>query len=284
MNVMHRIATGFFCLLIAGVGCQDQDGENGNREESQENGQVNQQGNGGQPAGGGTTPAEFEPSGPFRLSQDGGQHQTPPGTEPNEVKIVFNPDNSARCNACDEIVIIQTVQMFVDGQRIRPGQYSTGPLAQVAETTTIPDQPGTPDTNEDGTFLDSPNAPATHGSTPGSKVPGYTTSTGISVPPTESDAELIDPPMAEGGDRGFRTPNNPNGYQTIVWKFESCAYCEGGLDAGNFYECITWEHTRTAADAAANPSRKGNSKLKGQDTEPTAGFREAYRKFKQEFP
>ncbi len=242
------------------------------------------QGNGTPPPAGGTTTTVFTPTGPYSRSKDEGEHQTPPGTLPNEVSIIFSPGDSTKCNACDSIVLIQTVQMFVDGQRIRPDNYSNLVFSQVAETWTIPDQPGTPNTNENGTYLDSPGAPSTHGSTAGSKVPGHTTSSGIDVPLTNADATLIDPPMAEGGNRRFKSPGNPNGYQTVVWKFETCAFCERGADAGKFYECITWEHTRTAADAAANPSKKGKSEFKGQSDAPTDGYKAAYQKFKQLYP
>lgn len=279
MNIIIRITIIFF-LIVTSVSCQGQEGKDkgGPKEKPDTN-------KGGISSGDGDTKSPaFKPTGPFKKSKDKGQHQDPPDKFSNEVKIVFSPGDSKKCKECEEIIILQTVQMFVDGKRIRSIDYSSKQSSVMADGWTIPDIPSTPNTNEDGTHLDAPDPPKSHASISGSKEPGYTTPSGIDVNPSKADATLIDPPLAEGGDKGFKSLGNPNGYKTILLKLESCAYCKRGADAGKFYECITWKHTRTAKDAAAKPSGKGQSKFTGQTKKPSKGFEKAYQKFKKKFP
>ena len=228
--------------------------------------------------------AQFEPAAPFQLSKDLGRHNQKPDATRNEVRIVFDPDSSA-ARDCREIVLIQALQIFVDGRPIRPGDYSK--IDKLAgnpdpESWAIDDLPATAGVDETGTFIDSKAPPAAHGSKAGLKTPPGKTAKGLPLPAEEVDATLDDPPLAEGGDRGFRDAAHPNGYREVLWKFETCAYCNAGAEQGRYYGCIAWEHVRTADDAATKG--RGRSRFTGQGAEPSPGFRAAYDRFKQRYP
>jgi hypothetical protein len=228
-------------------------------------------------------PAEpFEPRPPFDFSKDRGRHNSNPEETANEVLITFDPAGAAGVGNCEEIVIIQTVQTLVDGKPVRPRDYSTRPSDLMADGYSTDDLPATGGVDETGTHVDSKWLPSAHGSTPGRKTPAGTTAAGLPLPAEEADATLEDPPLAEGGDRGFRNAKNPNGYGKVLLRFESCAYCERGQDAGKFYGCLLWEHERSAEEA--EKSAKGRSRFTGQADAPSDGFKDAYRRFRQRFP
>ncbi len=219
-------------------------------------------------------PDPHVPVGPWSESRDRGRHDdsTPPPT--NSVRLVFDPAAPGLAVACDEIIIIQTVQNWANGVPIRPDAYENTPVGRNAGERDIDDLANTA-VNEAGTYVDAPLG------IPPASQPGSLNPAGV-LPNASTPSELEDGPEIGGGDFGFKSPGNPHGWDVITWLFESCAYCIRGPDTGKFYGCLTWNYTRTADDAANG--RMGNAVITGQSAGPSDGYRRAFDAFRTQYP
>ncbi len=205
---------------------------------------------------------------PYETTATGG------GGNPSRIDIVFDPAKSSKATPCDKIVFIQVMQFLVDGKPVDPGDLEGG-CFEYRDNTVIDDLPDT-EANEQGQHVDrlrgrrepyyGGDAPGTGSSTSG-RFNGTTT-------PTSRPARMTDTPFEPASSfSSGPTRGNDFNADTITYKFETCAFCACGEDRGKFFECITWEYTRTKADVAAG--RRGTSRITGRSSEPTPGFRKA---------
>jgi hypothetical protein len=191
---------------------------------------------------------------PWSGSQDQGGGTAAPG-DTNRVDIVFDPSKSELTTPCEEIVLIQTSQTLANGIPVDPGTYSDSFDFQDADA--IDDQPDTSG-DETGTCVDSLE---------GDSTPYYQDTGGGSVGSSNghsTNSSLGDEPSTSGGNRGFPS------LTTVTDKFETCAFCAKGEDAGHYFGGITWEYTKTAGDQAAGTP--GTSTFTGTSNQPSPGF------------
>ncbi len=192
---------------------------------------------------------------PWSGSQDQGGGTAAPG-DTNRVDIEFDPSKFDGSILCEKIVMIQTSQTIVDGVPVDPGAYSDTFDFQDADA--IDDQDGTKG-DETGTCVDSLE---------GDKTPYYQDtgggSPGSSNSQSSTPSTLEDAPRTGGGNSSFPPLSK------VVFKFETCAFCAEGEDAGRYYGCILWEYTKTAADQAGGTP--GTSKFTGTSGQPSPGF------------
>lgn len=198
---------------------------------------------------------------PWEGSHDQGGG-TPGAGDTNRVDIEFHPERSELTTPCEEIVLIQTIQMLANGIPVDPGDYYDG--FDYRDDDTIDDDPNTSG-DETGTYVDhltDATTPYYQASAGGGGAVG--SSNGASTP-----SSIMDAPGTGGGDRGF------NGLQKVTYVFETCAFCAKGEDAGHYFGCIKWEYTKTTTDQTAVPARPGTSKFTGTMDQPSQGFRDA---------
>jgi hypothetical protein len=196
---------------------------------------------------------------PWGGSQDQGGG-TPGAGDTNRVDIVFDPSKSELTTPCEEIVLIQTVQMCANGIPVDPGVYYDG--FEYRDDDAIDDQPDTSG-DETGTYVDHLEDASTPYYQASAGGPGSVGSSNG----TSSNSSLVDAPATGGGNRGF------DGLQTVKYKFETCAFCAKGEDAGHYFGCLLWEYTKTGADQAAGTP--GTSTFTGTSNQPSPGFQAA---------
>ena len=210
---------------------------------------------------------QFVPGeGPFGGSTTGG------GGDSRNISITFDPSRSEKVTPCERIQFIQTCQILVDGVAVDPGDFFAG--WEYRDNTALEDDPAT-EADETGTFVDhleGATAPYYPGAVPGS-------SNG-----TNSPATMGDQPCAPNGwfaPGGFDATGPPSGNDfdadEIKFRFETCAYCECGDDAGEFFECLIWEYTRTRADVAAG--NLGRSTILSVTSGPSATLVRAFERW-----
>jgi len=172
-------------------------------------------------------------------------------TSGNRIDFTFDPSTSSPKPQCDEIVIIQSIQMTADGAAINPGSYYTPWKCRDAVAL------------NNSTYIDHDCACVTpyytycFNGTPGA-------SDGVT-----KNATSIDAPSTGGGDKGFKSASNPTGWQQVVYRFETYAFCAAGADCGIWYDGIQWNYTKTDADSAAG--RTGTSSATGSLSPPGPG-------------
>jgi hypothetical protein len=162
------------------------------------------------------------------------------GTSGNAFTSEFDPMTSSPLPDCDRIVITQSIRMTADGTNIKPGSYYSPWTCR------------DPTTLSDGTYLDHGKCTYT---TP------YPVDRGIGQAGRRNasgsaKATYGDAPRTEGGDKGFKSAANPNGWSTVTYYFRNYALCAKGNDCRPvlgpiWYDGIAWEYTKTAADHAA---------------------------------
>jgi hypothetical protein len=184
------------------------------------------------------------------------------GTSGNRIDFSFDPRTTSPKPQCDEIVIVQTIQMTADGTPIFPGTYyNPWKCRDVAAIS-------------DGTYVDHPAC--------SSATPYYTYSangTPGSSNSVTTNATAFDAPLTGGGDKGFQSPSNPTGWLTVSYNFETYGFCAAGSQCGNWYEGIQWNYTKTATDHTAG--RNGASTTTANLLPPGPGSRavQAFDKF-----
>ena len=200
---------------------------------------------------------------------------------PNRIVIRFDPTTSESISPCERIQFIQTVQILIDGEAVDPGDFYSD--WEYRDNTALDDDPGTPE-NEASTHVDRLKGKSTpfyggNGAGTGSSSPGSTAGGG--TPATMDDTPFApDTWFAPGGfdrDGGPGPPPVPGGNDwnanEIVFRFEACAFCECGDDAGQYFGCLTWEYRRTRAEVAAGTP--GTATITGQADAPSQPFLDA---------
>jgi hypothetical protein len=155
-------------------------------------------------------------------------------TAGNRIDFDFDPSTSVPKPKCDEIVIIQSIQMNADGAPILPGSWYTpwkcrDAVALAGATYIDHDCP-----------CNTPYYTYCFNGTAGS-------SNGVTVHATSVDA----PDATGGGDKGFRSAANPTGWTNLTWSFETYAFCAGGPECGTWYDGVRWDYKKTDADNTA---------------------------------
>ncbi len=191
---------------------------------------------------------------PWEGSQDQGA-ATPAAGDTNQVSFEFHPERSELTTPCEQIALIQTCQMFADGVPLDPGDYFDG--YEYRDDDAISDLPGTR-ADESSTYLDHVEDDTTpYYQDSGGGIQGE--SNGTVVASTTTDT-----PRTGGGDRGFPR------IADVLYKFEICAFCARGEDAGHYFGCLTWEFAKSAAEQAAGSP--GTSRFTGTSDQPSEGF------------
>jgi hypothetical protein len=174
-------------------------------------------------------------------------------TSGNRIDFTFDPTTSSPRPQCDQISIVQWIQMTADGSAILPGTYHTPWVCRDAIALT------------DATYIDSsPGCPCNS--------PYYTdcaNGTAGSSDGVVRNATSMDGPATGGGTRGFNSAANPTGWNTVSYLFETYAFCAAGTECGTWYDGVRWNYTKTAADAAAG--RNGTSTATNSVTAPGPG-------------
>jgi hypothetical protein len=173
-------------------------------------------------------------------------------TAGNRIDFTFGPTTSAPKPQCDEIVIIQSIQMTADGSPIIPGAWYSPWKCRDAVALA------------EATYIDH-DCPCT--------TPYYTYcfngTAGASDGVTRNATSVDAPDATYGGDKGFRHPSNPTGWQTLTWHFETYAFCAAGTECGTWYDGVAWNYTKTDADNMAG--RNGLSTATASLTPPGPG-------------
>lgn len=163
-------------------------------------------------------------------------------TNDNQIKIIFSPARSEKAKKCQEIVDVQFIRMYADGEVIEPGTYYDAYDYRDAYTT------------EAGWYVDSLKDETTPDYQQGGTNGRVGTVNGATV-----DAYITDAPQTGGGDKGFQSVSNPEGWETVVYEFCTFCWCMMGDQCDVWYEGFHWRYTKTAADAAAG--RKGRAEI-----------------------
>jgi hypothetical protein len=152
----------------------------------------------------------------------------------NSIDLAFDPTTTSPKPRCDRILFVQMIQHTADGAAMLPGAYWRAYVCR--DATALPS----------GHYIDHADCAWT---TP------YAADYGIGKASTADkvipDAATHDTLNTSGGDRKFRSAANPNGWQTVVFHFESYAFCAAGRKCGTWYDGVAWDYTKTAADEAA---------------------------------
>lgn len=186
-------------------------------------------------------------------------------TNVNSIKIIFDPADSAKATACQQIVDVQFSRMLADGEMIMPGTYYSGFAYQDAYTT---DAGWCIDALADERTPDYQQGQSNQWNQVGRK-------NGGSV-----DAFITDAPTTAGGDKGFQSSSNPNGWETVVYEFYTFCWCMKGDQCDAWYEGFKWTYTKTAADQSAG--RKGTSTIVQREVaDLPASLLDAFNKFNQ---
>lgn len=223
---------------------------------------------------GGQNPLEGTP---YEETQDMGAATPADATDTNRIDIVFDPEKSRKVTPCEKIVFIQAIQMFVDGNPVDPGDYNGS--WEWRDLTVINDLEETEE-DEQGTYIDSPAEdeidPYTNGDgedrTKGYDFGDFGSSNSECKEATWYDRPtIIDDRFRPGGDDA--AAGNDWDASEIRERFETCAFCAEGEDAGKFFECLLWEVKRTQEDMAGG--RRGEAKVIGVSEHPSEGFKRA---------
>lgn len=182
-------------------------------------------------------------------------------TNNNRIRIAFNPDNSEECDSCAKIVSIQICKLYVtkgeEEVSIKPGAYSST-FNYRNECTT-----------DDNWCLDFINGETTPDYQQGS---GDGKKNGTSV-----NAVISDAPRTSGGDSGFKSGSNPDGWEKFRARFYTYCWCmsKDSDECGDWYEGISWEYVKTSEDHSSG--RSGTSSiLSNEDPPPAETFRAAF--------
>jgi hypothetical protein len=256
-----RLVLLLFVVAAFVVGCKNKE----QRKEEEEGRQQRQE------------PRETETRGidtPYSKTEDSGKY-TPAVADSNHIRVVFQTSKSDSATPCERIDIVQVVQIFADGRPLKEGEYYR-PF-NFTDTTALNDDPSTAE-NEHGTHVDHvKRGDGTVWGKPGYNAPDQGVGTPGAKNGTTTDSEIEDLPQTGGGDKRFKSPTNPGGYESVRFEFEDCAYCAKGHDCPHCFECITWVYERTAADKAAG--KPGLSRVTGQSRGPSNKFKKALDKF-----
>jgi hypothetical protein len=186
-------------------------------------------------------------------------------TTANRIDFTFDPTTSTPKPNCDEIVIIQSIQMNADGAPILPGTWYSPWKCRDAVCLA------------DTTYIDHDCACTT---------PYYTYcfngTPGASDGVTRNATSVDRPDATAGGDKRFRSPANPTGWTDITWTFETYAFCAAGAECGTWYDGVSWYYKKTDADNTAG--RNGTSNATASLSPPSPGSRvvRAFNKFNSE--
>jgi hypothetical protein len=194
-------------------------------------------------------------------------------TKDNEITIEFDPAASKKVTSCKRIVMVQSVQKFVDGKPIMPGDYYSPWKYKDGDALTSGGNKGLRVDYLKGEKTPYYNDPQGTGSSAyglvGKKNGGTSKST------------MGDAPDTGGGDKGFyNKATNPTGHKKVETRFETFAYCAEGPDCGKWYEGLTWVHTKKHSDAGIN---SGVSKIKSHRSTPSKGFKAAFDKWNRKY-
>ena len=181
-------------------------------------------------------------------------------TSGNRADFTFDPSTSSPVPQCQNIQFIQSIQITGDGTPIKPSTFYSGWAYR--DPTAI----------SDATFIDHLSTFRT----PYLAENGHGTSghaNGGTANATFSDT----PDATGGGDKGFKSAANPTGWSTIVYNFQTLAFCTAGTDCGQWYDGIQWDYTKTDADHAAGSS--GTSTGTGSLAGPGSSTLDAFDQF-----
>lgn len=176
------------------------------------------------------------------------------------LELWFYPKRSSVVGECDQIVHVQTLQMFADGKMILPGTFEK--LAKKLDATA----------SDGGFVIDTRNT----------NVPWYT-SVGREVPSTSEKALWMDDAPFNRDSTDFPRYNeetNPTGWKDLYWSFKTFAYCSKGAQCGTWYDGVWWTMSVTAADVDAG--RLGTLKVVALNLPPadaSGDVRQAFERY-----
>jgi hypothetical protein len=154
----------------------------------------------------------------------------------NDITINFAPRDSALVKSCAQIVDIQFVRLYGDGARIAPSTFFSGwDYRDVVMTKAY-------------WWVDFLK---------GETTPDYQQGGTVGQVGEKTDVRILDawipdaPDATSGGDKGFKTKQNPNGWDTIEYEFFTFCWCMKGTQCASWYEGISWKYVKTAKDFEA---------------------------------
>jgi hypothetical protein len=198
--------------------------------------------------------------------------------EGGAINISFDPAKSKRVTPCEQIVIIQTAQIFVDGKAVKHGDFAPKEW-KFKNNVSL----------KDGTCIDARK---------GQKSPYYqggglgggkhdSSSPGLHAPELgaggNTNATIFDQPslpddlFKKGGTDKDKYGKDHNA-KKITIKFESCAFCAKGKDCGHYFDRMNWEFTRCRKDLSLpedNPNHLGKITITGIQNKPSKKLKEA---------
>lgn len=178
----------------------------------------------------------------------------------NDIQLSFFPKRSTFVGGCDEIVHVQTIQMFADGNLILPGTFEKSQKKL------------DPTASDHGFVIDTKNT----------TVPWYT-SAGREVAGTSDKALWMeDAPFDRDSDDypRYNAETNPTGWKDLYWSFKTYAYCSKGAQCGTWYDGVWWTMSVTAADVDAG--RLGTVKVVALNLPPadaSGDVRQAFERY-----
>jgi len=164
------------------------------------------------------------------------RHPMTASTSGNRIDFTFDPTAKTPKPNCDRIVIVQLIQMVIDGSPVTPGNLLA---AWTCRDPVV--MPGT------AHYID-------HDC--GCSTPYYTDcfngTAGVSTSATTQNATSFDAPRVQNDTiRKWKSPSNAGGIETAVFNFETYGYCGHGAECGQWYEGIQWTYNKTAAQHTA---------------------------------
>jgi hypothetical protein len=151
----------------------------------------------------------------------------------NSIKLTFDPATGSPPPRCDRILFVQMIQHTADGTSLLPGTYWKG--YQCRDVTAL----------SSGHYIDHGDCAWTTPYAVDYGV-GHSSNADKTLPGAASD----DTVNTGGGDKGFYSAANPNGWRKVVFHFESYAFCAAGRQCGTWYDGVAWDYTKTDADQA----------------------------------
>ena len=201
-----------------------------------------------------------------------GGSRTGAGGASNRIDINFDPRSTSDACPCERIRFIQVMQILVDGIPVDPGDLWND--WEYRDNTALDDDPDTPE-DETGVHVD--RVPGRTQPYYGGNGAGTGSSTVGQCNGTSTPGTMVDLPFMPDG---YFQPGGPDAAlggdwdaDEIVFKFETCAFCEAGEQVGRYFECVNWTYTRTKADVASGSP--GRAAIEGTETGPSKAFTKA---------
>lgn len=180
-------------------------------------------------------------------------------TKDNRIDIVFDPDNSTKVTSCDKIVHVQFIRITVDGTVTKPGDFVGAFKYRDAVMT------------KDGWWIDHLQKETTpdyqQGTGNGRKTSSGSQKASIVDVPNIGDDTVLGP---------YDATTNPGGWKTVHFEFQTFAWCMQGTDCGKWYEGVTWQYDKSAAQQKAGQTGASTILDKNVSPPPSAGQIEAF--------